>query len=133
MNKKSRIIRFLTLFIDAGIYILPVSIAVEMIEEHAITLNNYAKLVFIICFLLIFVLIMVKKDTYFPKQYRSLGKKIVGLYIVDENGKIVKDKSLIEQKNKITTLSGIYRAIIFNESKAENKLKIYVESKENLN
>jgi len=84
------------------------------------------------------VFLLRKKDTYFPSQYRSLGKKIMGLYIVDENGKMVRDKSLIEQKNKITlTLSGwafyIYRVLFFNESEAEDKLKIYVISKENLN
>ena len=58
----------------------------------------------------------------------------MGLYIVDSEGRIIKDKKLIEEKNEITwTISNIpfyiYRVLFFNESEAEDKLKIYVVNK----
>ena len=132
-GKLNRTRRFIASFIDSYI-IFYICGALLLIIEPVFKTSNWAILLYIAISLVVTTILSRKKDTYFPNQCRSLWKIIMGLYIVDSEGRIIKDKKLIEEKNEITwTISNIpfyiYRVLFFNESEAEDKLKIYVVNK----
>lgn len=55
-----------------------------------------------------------------------------GLYIVDEDGKIISDKEKLIERNKLILKSpifNIYKLIFFNETEEQNEMKIYVVTK----
>ncbi len=130
--------RFLATYIDFAMSILPMSLLIELIEKIFsidIDKNIFMGITTTLIYFSIIVYTTIKKDTLLKNQYRSLGKIITGLYIVDIEGNIINDKKLLEKKNKMSLsnpLFYIYRVLLFDESEAEAELGIYVVPKKDI-
>jgi len=97
--------KILSSIIDV-VVIIPGLIILNAIVCYPITVfcknEDIQTLLLIIPILILIYLIplfFVKKDSI--KGNRSIGKKIMGLYIYDEENNIVEDKLLLEKRNKM--------------------------------
>ncbi len=122
-GKLNRTRRFIASFIDSYI-IFYICGALLLIIEPVFKTSNWAILLYIAISLVVTTILSRKKDTYFPNQCRSLGKIIMGLYIVDSEGRIIKDKKLLTNRVKKTFYKfPLYPISILCEGKSEGDIE----------
>lgn len=125
-----KIKRLLACYIDFIIFLLFFSIPLEFLNDDFLKNDSTDISLFIIVFMIIFLLLFAFKDIITGN--RSIGKRILKLYILDENGNICKNKKILLKRN-IRTLElfpmYVFNILQDNKSSGDCKYHTIVESK----